>query len=70
MWVIFVKLAFNNSLLVELQLSLRLDHPKVGNKVLKLFLICVAILASHVALVAKNPPANAREVRDMGLTPG
>ena len=64
--MIFVKLAFNNSLLAELQLSLRSEHPKVGDKVLKLFLFCVAILASQVALEVKNPPANAREVRDMG----
>ena len=26
--------------------------------------------ASHVALVVKNPPANAGDVRDMGLIPG
>ena len=26
--------------------------------------------ASQVALVVKNPPANARDVRDVGLIPG
>ena len=26
--------------------------------------------ASHVAAVVKNPPVNARDSRDMGLTPG
>ena len=26
--------------------------------------------ASHVALVVKNPPANARDIRETGLIPG
>ena len=29
----------------------------------------VALWISQVALVVKNPPANARDVRDMGSTP-
>ena len=36
-------------------------------------LCCFVIVlsgASQVALVVKNPPANARDVRDAGLIPG
>ena len=29
-----------------------------------------AIGASHVVQVLKNPPANAKDIRDMGLIPG
>ena len=32
--------------------------------------IYIHILASQVALVVKNPPANAEDVRDMGSIPG
>ena len=31
---------------------------------------CVKIWAPQVALVAKNPPANAGDIRDMGSIPG
>ena len=30
----------------------------------------MSIIASQVALVVKNPPANAGDIRDMGSTPG
>ena len=35
--------------------------------------VCVCVVgggASQVALVVKNPPANAGDIRDMGLIPG
>ena len=32
--------------------------------------VCAYIWASQVALVAKNPPANTGDVRDVGLVPG
>ena len=32
--------------------------------------ICIHIRASQVVLVVKNPPANARDIRDMGSLPG
>ena len=31
---------------------------------------CAFIWAPQVALVVKNPPANAGDIRDMGLIPG
>ena len=33
-------------------------------------IIYIVLWASLVALVVKNPPANAGDVRDMDLTPG
>ena len=32
--------------------------------------VCMCVWAFQVALVIKNPPANARDVRDAGLIPG
>ena len=32
--------------------------------------VCIYISASQVVLVVKNPPANARDVTDMGSLPG
>ena len=31
---------------------------------------CKVLRASHVALVVKNPPANAEDIRDSGSVPG
>lgn len=42
-----LKLAFNNCLKAELHLRLRSDHPEAGNKALKLFVLCIAILYEH-----------------------
>ena len=35
-----------------------------------LFIIDPTYRASQVALIVKNPPANAGDIRDMGLIPG
>ena len=33
-------------------------------------LLCIDLLASQVVLVVKNPPANAGDLREVGLIPG
>ena len=37
---------------------------------IKLICLFLCFRASQVALVVKNPPANAGDIRDMGLIPG
>ena len=44
-------------------------HKPDGSKQKELFSLTI-LEGSQVALVVKNPPANARDVRDMGSVPG
>ena len=50
-------------ILVEETIGENLHEWGLGN-------VCLEIRASQVALVVKNPPANAADVRDLSLIPG
>ena len=52
-----------------MQLSLHFTSVKVG-KLQLMVIFCGVKKPPQVALVVKNPPANAGDIRDMGSIPG
>ena len=54
----------------EKQMGVRVGSPELEGAVFKFDSFYSCERASQVALMVKNPPANAGDIRDAGLVPG